>query len=234
MGCGGSKNVSVVESHKTQPQPAYQQLKNDPVVSPKRRAVEPADSMISVRKSVVNLKQAVEEKPPSPPPPAKPEPPQPEPAQSSEENDAVPELPKTGSAAPDLSKPKYSVAADDVVMTYEECAKTTPETIEEMWNLVGKTSSQSKVELYPTTNRKGWKTIRVFVSSTFKDFHQEREVLVKEVFPDLRLWCEKRKLRLVECDLRWGVPKDTTGEETITICLNELDRCCSDNVVPVF
>ena len=29
--------------------------------------------------------------------------------------------------------------------------------------------------------RTGWKTIRVFVSSTFKDFHQEREVLVKKV-----------------------------------------------------
>lgn len=24
-----------------------------------------------------------------------------------------------------------------------------------------------------------------------------------QVFPDLRLWCEQRKLRLVECDLRW-------------------------------
>ena len=29
--------------------------------------------------------------------------------------------------------------------------------------------------------RKGWKTIRVFVSSTFKDFHSEREILVKKV-----------------------------------------------------
>ena len=29
--------------------------------------------------------------------------------------------------------------------------------------------------------RSGWKTIRIFVSSTFKDFHAEREVLVKEV-----------------------------------------------------
>ena len=29
--------------------------------------------------------------------------------------------------------------------------------------------------------RSGWKTIRIFVSSTFKDFHPEREVLVKKV-----------------------------------------------------
>lgn len=29
--------------------------------------------------------------------------------------------------------------------------------------------------------RRGWKTIRIFVSSTFRDFHQERETLVKKV-----------------------------------------------------
>ncbi len=29
--------------------------------------------------------------------------------------------------------------------------------------------------------RSGWKTVRIFVSSTFKDFHPEREVLVKKV-----------------------------------------------------
>ena len=30
-------------------------------------------------------------------------------------------------------------------------------------------------------HRRGWKTVRVFVSSTFRDFHYEREVLVKQV-----------------------------------------------------
>ncbi len=29
--------------------------------------------------------------------------------------------------------------------------------------------------------RSGWKTVRVFVSSTFRDFHAEREILVKKV-----------------------------------------------------
>jgi len=103
-----------------------------------------------------------------------------------------------------------------------------------MWSLVKKTSPEKPIDLQPTTSRKGWKTIRLFVSSTFKDFHQEREVLVKEVFPDLRLWCESRKLRLVECDLRWGIPKDSTTEDTIKICLSELDRCHEDNVAPFF
>ncbi|XP_019645560.1 PREDICTED: TPR repeat-containing protein DDB_G0287407-like isoform X1 [Branchiostoma belcheri] len=82
--------------------------------------------------------------------------------------------------------------------------------------------------------RSGWKTIRIFVSSTFKDFKAEREMLVKQVFPDLRLWCESRRLHLVECDLRWGVPKDTTTETTLRTCLSEIDRCHQDNVMPFF
>ncbi|XP_001198485.3 telomerase protein component 1 isoform X2 [Strongylocentrotus purpuratus] len=82
--------------------------------------------------------------------------------------------------------------------------------------------------------RSGWKTIRIFVSSTFRDFHAERELFIKEVFPELRIWCEKRRLYLVDCDLRWGVPKDTTSEETLRTCLSEIDRCYQDNIMPFF
>ncbi|ELU16709.1 hypothetical protein CAPTEDRAFT_199172 [Capitella teleta] len=82
--------------------------------------------------------------------------------------------------------------------------------------------------------RTGWKTVRIFVSSTFKDFHCERELLVKKVFPDLRVWCENRRLYLVECDLRWGVPTDFTTEATLRACLGEIDRCFQDNVMPFF
>ncbi|XP_013398113.1 telomerase protein component 1-like [Lingula anatina] len=74
----------------------------------------------------------------------------------------------------------------------------------------------------------GWKTARIFVSSTFRDFHSEREVLVKKVFPELREWCEERKIHLVECDLRWGIPSDSTTAATIATCLEELDRCHSE------
>ena len=74
------------------------------------------------------------------------------------------------------------------------------------------------------TQRKGWKTVRLFVSSTFKDMWNERDYLVKKVFPQLRVWCEERKLRLVECDLRWGVPKDADTRDTLLACLSEIDR----------
>ncbi|XP_074616453.1 TPR repeat-containing protein DDB_G0287407-like [Acropora palmata] len=120
-------------------------------------------------------------------------------------------------------------------LSYEEVAALRPTNPENMWAIVKKSSDTNRDwKLDSVKNRRGWKTIRLFVSSTFRDFHAEREALVKEVFPDLRLWCEQRKLHLVECDLRWGVPKDSTTEETIKICLGELDRCHEDNVVPYF
>jgi len=51
----------------------------------------------------------------------------------------------------------------------------------------------------------------------------------KKVFPELREWCFARNMDLIECDLRWGVPSDSTTDQTITTCLSELDRCHEDN-----
>lgn len=70
-----------------------------------------------------------------------------------------------------------------------------------------------------------WCCVRVFVSSTFADMYAEREYLVKVTFPQLRLWCEARKLRLVEVDLRWGVPADSNSEIILRSCLEEIDHC---------
>jgi len=69
-----------------------------------------------------------------------------------------------------------------------------------------------------------WKTVRVFISSTARDFHAERDYLVKYVFPELREWCEKWKLHLVDIDLRWGLgPEELAHGRTIEICLEAID-----------
>ncbi len=70
-----------------------------------------------------------------------------------------------------------------------------------------------------------WKTVRVFISSTFRDFHAERDYLVKYVFPELRQYCEQYKLHLVDIDLRWGVTREEaeTGK-VLDICLDEIDN----------
>jgi len=52
------------------------------------------------------------------------------------------------------------------------------------------------------------RTVRVFISSTFRDMHAEREELVKRVFPQLRKLCEERGVGWTEVDLRWGVTEE--------------------------
>jgi hypothetical protein len=74
-----------------------------------------------------------------------------------------------------------------------------------------------------TTNSR---LVRVFISSTFRDFIQERDELVKKVFPELRRRCKERFVELLEVDLRWGITEEQAkGGETLRICLEEIDRC---------
>ncbi|MGB8294540.1 MAG: DUF4062 domain-containing protein, partial [Polyangia bacterium] len=79
----------------------------------------------------------------------------------------------------------------------------------------------------PSGGAVGWKTVSVFVSSTFDDMHAERDYLVKEVFPRLREWCEQRRLRLVDVDLRWGVTEAdaTNNKRVVDVCLRRIDDC---------
>ncbi|UCD99371.1 MAG: DUF4062 domain-containing protein [Chloroflexota bacterium] len=72
-----------------------------------------------------------------------------------------------------------------------------------------------------------WEKVHVFISSTFNDMHAERDYLVKSVFPELREWCERRKLRLVDIDLRWGVTEQdaTQNKNVVKVCLDRIDDC---------
>jgi len=45
--------------------------------------------------------------------------------------------------------------------------------------------------------------IRVFISSTFRDMQQERDILVKQVLPKLRKLCMERDVIFTVVDLRW-------------------------------
>ena len=71
-----------------------------------------------------------------------------------------------------------------------------------------------------------WQNVHIFISSTFNDMHAERDYLVKKVFPRLADWCEKRKMHMVDIDLRWGVPEtDTMNKKVISTCLKNIDEC---------
>jgi nephrocystin-3 len=73
----------------------------------------------------------------------------------------------------------------------------------------------------PTESR----TVRVFLSSTFRDFAEERDLLVRKVFPELRRKCRERQVELVDVDLRWGITeKEAQQGRVLPICLAEVDR----------
>jgi len=77
-------------------------------------------------------------------------------------------------------------------------------------------------ELYSKTNRR---SIRVFISSTFKDMMNEREYLMKKIFPQFRRMCNEKGVEFTEVDLRWGVTEeDALKGKVIEICLNEIDK----------
>jgi tetratricopeptide (TPR) repeat protein len=70
------------------------------------------------------------------------------------------------------------------------------------------------------------RAIRVFVSSTFRDMHAERDELVKRAFPQVRKLCERRGVAWAEVDLRWGVTDEQKSEgKVLGICLAEIQNC---------
>lgn len=68
--------------------------------------------------------------------------------------------------------------------------------------------------------------IRLFVSSTFRDMHDERATLQRAVFPAVRRALRARGVQFIEVDLRWGVTREEVERgDVISICLQEIDRC---------
>ena len=69
------------------------------------------------------------------------------------------------------------------------------------------------------------RSVRVFLSSTFRDFAEERDLLVRKVFPELRRKCRERQVELVDVDLRWGITEEEAQQgKVLPICLAEIDR----------
>lgn len=70
----------------------------------------------------------------------------------------------------------------------------------------------------------------IFVSSTFRDMHEERDILHARVMPELNEYAAGYGESVSFCDLRWGVnTEDLESEEgsqkVLSVCLDEIDRC---------
>eukprot|EP00164_Ancoracysta_twista_P008120 GFYU01011654.1.p1 GENE.GFYU01011654.1~~GFYU01011654.1.p1 ORF type:complete len:1278 (+),score=400.29 GFYU01011654.1:54-3836(+) len=137
--------------------------------------------------------------------------------------------PKAGSSA---SHAASNTDPATVQTSWKDAASAKPEQVWE--NLQATCDTSTVAAVVPAQNRRAKQIVRLFVSSSFSDMHAERETLVKHTFPELRVWMEERKLTLVECDLRWGVPRDTTTDATVRIRLEEIERCREENEFPYF
>ena len=63
----------------------------------------------------------------------------------------------------------------------------------------------------------GNRSIRVFLSSTFRDMKQEREALMSHTWPALRQFCREREVELWR-DLRWGISEEQSNRnETLQL-----------------
>lgn len=71
-----------------------------------------------------------------------------------------------------------------------------------------------------------WKIVRVFISSTFRDMHAERDQLIKVTFPALRERLLPYRVELYDIDLRWGITEEEAkNDKVIGLCLEQVDEC---------
>lgn len=68
--------------------------------------------------------------------------------------------------------------------------------------------------------------IRIFISSTFLDMQNERDVLNQDVFPLIKGRLDKLGVNFTIVDLRWGITKeDQIKNNVIDLCLEEINHC---------
>ncbi|XP_045162803.2 NACHT and WD repeat domain-containing protein 2-like [Mercenaria mercenaria] len=83
---------------------------------------------------------------------------------------------------------------------------------------------QGCLDNLPTLNSR---LVRIFISSTFTDTREERNVLLEDVYPKLKSHCKKKygmDFQLV--DMRWGVPVESADDHQATeLCLQEIRNC---------
>ncbi|XP_013912038.1 PREDICTED: telomerase protein component 1-like [Thamnophis sirtalis] len=80
------------------------------------------------------------------------------------------------------------------------------------------------VSLVPVPQSR-WRSVRIFVSSTFRDMHGERDLLIRSVFPELRARAARFCLAIQEIDLRWGITEhESQRNKQVELCLSEVSR----------
>uniref|UniRef100_A0A452TVM3 Telomerase associated protein 1 n=1 Tax=Ursus maritimus TaxID=29073 RepID=A0A452TVM3_URSMA len=70
-----------------------------------------------------------------------------------------------------------------------------------------------------------WRSLRLFISSTFRDMHGERDLLLRSVLPALQARAAPHYISLHAIDLRWGVTEEETRRNRqLEVCLGEVEN----------
>jgi len=78
-------------------------------------------------------------------------------------------------------------------------------------------------------------SIRIFLSSTFDDYGEERNLLLKDVLPYLKLFGSKFGVEVILREMRWGISDQAVKENrTIELCMNEIENCRNVSIGPFF
>ncbi|XP_040825708.1 telomerase protein component 1 [Ochotona curzoniae] len=91
----------------------------------------------------------------------------------------------------------------------------------------GVTSLQPVEENVPSPlapiSQPGWRSVRLFISSTFRDMHGERDLLLRSVLPALQARAAPHRISLHGIDLRWGITEEETRRNRqLEVCLGEV------------
>jgi hypothetical protein len=83
-----------------------------------------------------------------------------------------------------------------------------------------------KTEKYKDTEEPRTREVRLFVSSTFRDLEDVRNLLTINTFPRLRRYCQDLGVAFTEIDLRWGITdSESRAGFVLKACLEEIERC---------
>ncbi|XP_071161707.1 TPR repeat-containing protein DDB_G0287407-like [Mytilus galloprovincialis] len=79
------------------------------------------------------------------------------------------------------------------------------------------------------------KPVKVFITTYSDEFYTERDIVRKEVLPELKSWCESKHLTVEEQFVKWGSKhpdrRDVTELEKIQTCI---ETCYFQDVMPIF
>ena len=130
----------------------------------------------------------------------------------------VTEAPPAGTqlSTPEKSKDRPQDAKDEIPKEQEQ--KKSPR---QNRQILEREKSSKKIH-----RNKHDRTVRVFISSTFRDFGLERDYLMRHALPALRTFGDAYGVTVVFVDLRWGVTADEANNGLVVkLCLQEIDAC---------